>query len=356
LKYHRLLKTDFLEIDAYANLKIEDEILNLNSKFSKDSLEIVEKKELYELQSALLKGMSKTKKIKQKIININSLLQAPDISKFKIDSLINERELLIFEQKTIKQDSINSSKKLIKIKADVDSYFLEELEKKEQIKDEKTRELRKKKKELGLEGFDVTWFSFGVKAKNNDFKIFEESNAMGHQFINMSFVSQRISTSLSRYRSTSYRNQDVYWTIGLFLDYTTNFNSLSKVLIEERRPINGNNLQEQVKSINAYTGNYEEGIFEFTLYYDYYRFFGTYNSILGIHINPSYNFSLTTNKPLTNIYFGVIVPFGNSKKQSSKLNVEVFYNKQDIFNYLDKDNNNGSFGLRATLPVNLITK
>lgn len=354
--YHKLIKTNFAARDYFAVEKINTELSDLDEKFSKDSLDVVEKKELYEIQSKIFQGKSKSTTIISKINLIDSLLRLGNLPRFKKDSLMNEKELMKIERKKIKQDSLILSEKLIKIKTDSDLYFLEELEKKEQIRDEKKLALVKKKKELKLEGFDVSWLSFGLKVSNNDFKIFKESNIVSRHFIDTSFVSQRFSASYSRYKSTILENQDVYWSAGLFIDYTTNFNSLSKVLIEDRRPITGNSLQEQIKSINAYTGNYEEGLVELTLYYDYYRFFGTYNSILGIHLNPSYSFSEITKKPLTNFYLGIIVPFGDSKKQTSKLNVEVFYNKQDIFNYLNRENNSGTFGLRATLPVNLITK
>lgn len=354
--YHKLLKTDFAARDYFAIDKIESELSSIDEKFSKDSLDIVEKKQLYQIQSQIIKGMGKSNQINSKIKTIDSLIQVENLPRFKKDSLITEKELMIIEIKAIRQDSFKLSNKLISIKIDSDSYFLEELEKREQLKDEEKLALTKKKKELKLEGFDITWLSFGLKVNNNDFKIFEESNIVSRQFIDTSFISQRFSASFSRYKSNILGNQDVYWSAGLFIDYSTNFNSLSKVLIEDRRPITGNNLQEQVKSINAYTGNYEEGIIELTLYYDYYRFFGTYNSILGIHLNPSYSLSEISKKPITNFYLGIIVPFGDSKKQTSKLNVEVFYNKQDVFNYLKKENRSGTFGVRATLPVNLITK
>lgn len=277
--YHKLLKTDFAARDYFAVDEIESEISSIDEKFSKDSLDIVEKKELHQIQYQIIKGMGKSDQINSKIKIIDSLIQVENLPRFKKDSLITEKELMIIEIKTIRQDSFKLSNKLISIKTDSDSYFLQELEKREQLKDEEKIALIRKKKELRLESFDVTWLSFGLKVNNNDFKIFEESNIVSRQFIDTSFVGQRFSASFSRYKSAILGNQDVYWSAGLLIDYSTNFNSLSKVLIEDRRPITGNNLQEQVTSINAYTGNYEEGIIELTLYYDYYRFFGTYNSI-----------------------------------------------------------------------------
>ncbi len=116
-----------------------------------------------------------------------------------------------------------------------------------------------------------------------------------------------------------------------------------------------NNPQQEIKkTINAYQGEYNEGIVEFSLFYDYYRFFGQYNSILGIHLNPIFNYSATIKKPLTNVLFGVIIPFGDKEKQTSKINVELFYNRQDIFNYLNKTIKTSIIGIRATLPITIV--
>src|SRR5690606_29768689 len=174
---------------------------------------------------------------------------------------------------------------------------------------------------IELEGIDITWISIGLKEKNNSFKLFEPNNIPDTQFKNEEFVSQRLAASISRYRSTSYQGQDVYWSTGFFMDYTTNFDLLKKVEIEERTPVSGNNQQDIIKTINAYQGDYEEGIFEFTAFYDYYRFLGQFNSILGIHINPSLNYSSVIKKPLTNILVGIVVPFGDKDKETSKINV-----------------------------------
>ncbi len=56
----------------------------------------------------------------------------------------------------------------------------------------------------------------------------------------------------------------------------------------------------------------------------------------------------------TNFYLGIIIPFGDKEKQASKVNVEVFYSRQDVFDYLHKETKSSSFGLRATLPITSI--
>ncbi len=92
--------------------------------------------------------------------------------------------------------------------------------------------IKQEKQNVELQGFDISWLSFGLRAKNNEIKVFAPANPLATQFSDTSFVSQRFSASVSRYRSTSFQNQDVYWTAGISLDYTTNFSVLKKVEIE----------------------------------------------------------------------------------------------------------------------------
>lgn len=351
LKYHKLLKTYFAAKNSFEVSDIDDQIIELNSQFSKDSLALLKRKDLYKTKLDILSSEAKIIEITKQIDKVDSLLKIiPILPKVK-DSLEATKGSLLFEIENHKLN-INIWKKLLsKLNED---YFDEELEKKAQIRDKKWIELKKKKQSIELQGFDISWLSFGLKAKNNEIKLFTPTNLPSVQFRDTSFVSQRFTASISRYRSTSFQDQDVYWSAGVYLDYTTNFNSLRKVEIEEETPVTGNPQQTIKKTINAYQGDYKEEIFEFTLFYDYYRFFGQYNSTFGLHFNPTFNYSEVIKKPLTNLFIGIIIPFGDKEKQTSRVNVEVFYNRQDIFNYLNKDVKTSSFGIRATLPITII--
>ncbi|HRF17195.1 MAG TPA: hypothetical protein PK977_03470, partial [Chitinophagaceae bacterium] len=141
---------------------------------------------------------------------------------------------------------------------------------------------------------------------------------------------------------------------GIHMDYTTNINSLKKVEIEETLPVNGNPQQAIKKTINAYQGSYEEGIVELTLFCDYYKFWGQSNALVGLHFNPTVNYSEKIKKPVTNLYLGIIVPFIDKEKQASKVSVEIFYSMQDMFNDLNNKPKSSSFGLRAALPITSI--
>lgn len=354
LKYHKLIKTDFGARNSFDVSDIEDQIIDLNNQFGRDSLSLTNSKELYKIQLDIINSEGKTIEHNREINKIDSLLSITPISKKTKDSLEATKGSLLFEIENNKLNISIWNKQHNKINNNKDEYFSTELERKAQIRDKKIIELEKKKLNIDLQGFDITWLSFGLRAKNNDIKLFAPNNLPNAQFSDTSFISQRFSASISRYRSTSFQNQDVYWSAGVFFDYTTNFNSLKKVEIEETVPVVNNPQQEIKKTINAYQGEYKDGIFEFTLFYDYYRFFGQYNSLFGIHINPTFNYNEILKKPMTNLFLGVIIPFGDKEKQTSKINIEVFYNRQDIFNYLKKEIKTNSVGIRATLPITII--
>jgi hypothetical protein len=353
IKYHKLIKMDYAERDALAVSNIEKELTDLKEQFSGDSISIVEKQELYKISDDLFKARFNIDKSSKTISKIDSKLKLAGISDNLKDSLNIAKGLLTYEIAKIKNDTIVLNNRLSKISKDEETYFLDQLEKKAEIRDAKWIEIDEKKKNLPLKAFDVTWISFGLKANKNTFKLFQESNTSGHQFMDTSFVSQRFTASISRYRNTAYQSQDVYWSAGLFIDYTTTFDDLSKVVIENRRPITGDSQKEEVKTLNVYKGDYREGIIKLTIFYDYYCFFGKYNTTLGLHLNPSYTICKTNKRPITNLYAGLIIPFEDKEKQASKINVEIFLSVQDVFSYLDKARSN-VFGIRATLPVNLI--
>lgn len=354
LKYHKLIKTDFGARNSFEVSDIEDHISELNNQFRKDSTAITNHKELYKIQLDIINSEAKIIEQNKQITKIEHLLSITPITKKTKDSLEATKGSLLFEIENNKLNIDLWNKQLTKIISNEDEYFSTELERKAQIRDKKRIELKNKKQDIDLQEFDITWLSFGLRAKNNEIKLFAPNNLPNLQFSDTSFVSQRFTASISRYRNTTFQNQDVYWSAGFFLDYTTNFSSLKKVEIEERIPVTGNPHQELKKTINAYQGNYKEGLFDFTLFYDYYRFFGQYNSLLGLHINPTVNYNEIIKKPLTNLFLGIIIPFRDKKKQTSKINLEVFYDRQDIFNYLNRQNKTSSFGIRATLPITTI--
>jgi hypothetical protein len=352
IKYHKLLKTGTVARNSLEVSEIEAQLAEAYAQYSKDSIAIKKRRDFYKTKVEIFNSEAKIIEATKQITKVDSLLLIVPMSDIKEDSLYAIKGNLQFEieNNTLTIDILK--KQLAKISEA--GYFEKEKFKKEQQRDDRVFELRKKKQNIELLEVDITWLSFGIRAKNNEIKLFAPLNLPATQFSDTSFVSRRFSASMSRFRSTVLQNKDFYWSAGVHIDYTTNFNSLKKVEIEERIPVIGNPQQAIKKTINAYQGSYEEGLVEVTLFYDFYKYLGQPGSIVGFHINPTLNYTEKIKKPVTNFYIGVIIPFIEKEKQVSKVNVEVFYSLHDIFNDLNKETKSGSFGIRAALPITSI--
>jgi len=352
IKYQKLLKTGFASRNTLEVSEIEAQLAEAYTQYSKDSLAIEKRRDFYKTQVEIFTSESKIAEATKQIAKVDSLLSLVPILDIIKDSLNKVKGNLQFEVENHKLNTVILKKQLTKINET--GYFERETFKKAQQRDDKIFELKKKKQNIELLEKDITWLSFGFRAKNNDIKLFAPLNLPTTQFSDTSFVSRRLSASISRFRSTISQNRDFYLSTGIHLDYTTNFNSLKKVEIEEAVPVNGNPQQAIKKTINAYQGSYEEGIVELTLFCDYYKFWGQSNTLVGLHFNPTLNYSEKIKKPVTNFYLGIIIPFVEKEKQASKVNVEVFYSRQDIFSDLNNKTKSSSFGLRAALPITSI--
>ncbi|HRE39152.1 MAG TPA: hypothetical protein PK092_11975 [Chitinophagaceae bacterium] len=353
IKYHRILKTGFASRNLYEVAEVESQLSEAYIQYSKDSLAIAQKRDLYKTQIEIFNSESKISEGTKQKAKVDSLLSIVAISDKIKDSLNAVKGNLEFEIENHKLNIEILKEQMNKIIKDT-AYFARETFKKRQLRDDKIIELTKKKKNIELLETDITWFSAGIRFKNNDIKLFAPLNLPATQYSDTSFVSRRVSLSISRFRSTITQNRDFYLSGGIHMDYTTNINSLKKVEIEETLPVNGNPQQAIKKTINAYQGSYEEGIVELTLFCDYYKFWGQSNALVGLHFNPTVNYSEKIKKPVTNLYLGIIVPFIDKEKQASKVSVEIFYSMQDMFNDLNNKPKSSSFGLRAALPITSI--
>jgi hypothetical protein len=354
IKYHKILKTGFISRNLYEVTDIESQLTEAYIQYSKDSLAIKKKRDLYKTKVEIFNSESKLVEAKKQSAKVDSLLKIVPILDNMKDSLSAVKGNIEFEIDNYQLNIAILKEQFDKINKDTATYFARETFKKGQQRDDKITELTKKKKNIELLETDITWFSAGFRAKNNDIKLFAPPNLPATQFSDTSFVSRRLSLSISRFRSTITQNRDFYLVSGIHVDYTTNFTSLKKVEIEEAVPVTGNPQQAIKKTINAYQGNYEEGIVELTLFCDYYKFWGQSNSLVGLHFNPTVSYTEKIKKPVSNFYLGVIVPFIEKEKQASKVSVEIFYTKQDIFNDLNSKTKSSSFGIRAALPITSI--
>jgi hypothetical protein len=350
LKYNRLLEIHSGARDDVAVAGIDKEIKDLHTQFSKDSLAIIKKIELHKTQIDLINARQKLEKKQKLLAAMYLLVNSDSIPQSEKESLKLEKELLTYEIGEIINDTIDLSRALEIILKDTTAYFLDKLEILCQTNDIKLAELEKKKKELPILEFDFTWLSFGYKGNNNCFTLLDQIDPVNNRLIDTGFIGHRFTVAFSRYRRTLLQKHDIFWSAGIHFDYTSSFEELSKVTIEERKPFPGDTLKQIVKVINAYKGDYEEGITEVTLFYDWYRCYGLNNTFIWLHFNPYININNTFIKPIAGLVIGIILPFEDEKKLSSKLNVEFFYNRKDVFNLIG--NRYSYIGVRATLPIN----
>ncbi len=129
LKYHKLLKTYFAARNSLEISEIEDRILELNNQFSKDSLALVNSKDLYKIQLDIISTETKLSEISKQGLKIDSLLQVEGISPKIKDSLQATRGFLLFEYKNHSLNMKSWQIQLDKIKRNED-FFDEEFEKK----------------------------------------------------------------------------------------------------------------------------------------------------------------------------------------------------------------------------------
>lgn len=354
-KYHLLRKVDFAARNYLDNVEFDNQAEDARNQFRKDSMEIMSKRELYKLVNDSVTNALKISDFQKLQFKADSVLKnTPGLLEYKQDSI---RNAITFRQAEILNLQMGNrlfKQKIEKIQADSETYFETEYALKAKALDSKLTEIKKKKINQDLSGISFSWFSFGLRVKNNDLRLYDPTLSSQSKFKDTAFISQRFSAAVTKYKSTSYENRDYYWSTGIYIDYTTNVNTLKKVEIEERTTVPGNPDQSIKKTINAYQGEYKEAFWDVTLYTDYYRFIGKYNSVITFHLNPSLNFSGLVNKPITNIWLGLIIPFVEKEKQASKLNLEIFYSKEDVFNYLRKQVGNSQLGIRATLPITML--
>ena len=347
LKYHYISKVHMAARDFSELQEIERDIQKLNTLHKRDTILIALKKELVEARVKRDKFKVNIDRISTTMKNGN-LGTLPNqchttVSAEKCDSLKYELGIAIF-------DSLELHKRI---------KILEHKDSKEDLifianrtKNKKEQSLVDKKVKLGLRGLDISWWSFGISVKNNSFKL---SQPVGN-ISDTSFVNQQFSLAYSRYFKDVVGKNNEYWSLGVILDYTSNFDELSQVTVEERSAFSTDPFRETVKQITTYSGDYSENQFRLTLFYDYYKFFKQLNSSVALHVNPTIYYG--RHKVLvSSLRIGALIPFANSKEKPSRINVEIFYHIKDMFNNLRGDNainNRNQVGITATVPLTFL--
>jgi hypothetical protein len=200
-----------------------------------------------------------------------------------------------------------------------------------------------------------SWFSIGYGVRNDKFKYFDSSLELSKQVMDTTYTSHNIRFAYSHYDWSSARKTDTYYSFGFNLGVTSDLSRLSKREIKDIRTVSEDPLREAIATQSVFEGDYKEDVKELTTFMDYYLFYGQRRTV-AIHLNPKV--VITDNrKPASSFKFGVLVPFQKSDDQTSIINLEVFYQLNDVFNTLESKKSllgRNAIGLSATFPITFL--
>lgn len=351
LKYHFFLKLRKASRDAKNSIDRETKRIELFKSYAKDTFEIFSKIEYYRLKKAISTIEQKIKDGENSIKQLQGLIDSTSDTLVK-NRLVNDRDLKKAELLLDKRDFEASIRKLVEIDKNFEKYFANALNERTFKYLQDLAEINKVNDQLL--GFDVSWFTVGIRAKKDRFNLYYSGHPPDYQIRDTSFLSQRATFSFSRYyKSSSSAEKSVYYSLGVTVDYTSNLSTLDKINIEESQAIAGTNDRRIIKDIIAYVGDYKETIYDFSVYLDYLTFQGIAGQSIGLRFNPSLNYNSLINKPISNLSVGIVFPFIEKAKQTSRANLELFYFRQDIADYLKRSTKESFVGVRATFPISL---
>ncbi|PIA81082.1 hypothetical protein BFR04_15395 [Gaetbulibacter sp. 4G1] len=351
------------------NSTAEDAILlaieNENRKYEKKLISVLNDSYVEELKkdiktaTALSKTLAKKSKDAAKKIRALRKSNAPNNSIQKVSDNKNAFDLKLQETNhliTTLQAKIQS----VEVKK-----YNELVNALEHERETKVKELKDKLVNLKPDAISFSWISFGYKATNNSFSLFDESLELDKQILKDDYTSQSFFLSYSHQSNVRAvtRNGGIvsfkdkkreFISVGAKFDYTHNLNSLKQVEVVDTSIIDAENGRTKVVKQNAFSGEYEKDLSNLTAFFDYYNFIAS-KDILAIHMNPTMTFR-ENHKPVANFQFGLLLPFKDKDKQTTRVNLEIFYQVKDIFNTSDSTNallNRNVIGLQTTFPFNL---
>lgn len=330
-------KTNRVSIDEASERKINENLEKLRIHFVSDSIDIIAKKELIELKYQKLKLLKKEK-------SLDSLYR---VYKPKKSSLRKDSINFAFQKlKHNKSILLNKEKKL------TDEEFSNKLFELYQKYDKDLAELEKKKEEIKVEDLDITWFSFGYGIRKDKFNLFDSSLTFDKQINDSTTVSHKINLGVSRYRWGNVSKRDIFWAFSTEFQYGSNLSDLTGIEIVDTTPISTTPQREQVKKTNAFVDEFKSGVKRIAFKFDYYSFFGKKNEF-ALHLNPKIEVADFV-KPTTSFLTGILIPFKDKEKQTSIVNLEVFYQLNDVFNVNNAEIiifGRNSIGIKASFPI-----
>ncbi len=332
--------------------KYDVEEQELQKKFKIDSIGALFYKDLTFAELNLEKS-------KKYIDKLNTMRQAGTLSQLKSDSLSFEIEKAKFEYDELqkKAEKLRKQKEeLLSLKgvseqerADI---LLEDLRQK---RDLALKKLKDKRKVFEVDEVKFSWFSFGVGIRNDAFKLFDATQELSKQIIDTSYTSQSANIAYSHYDWSSANVFDIYYSVGASFSNASNLGTLSEVEVSDIRSISQDPNREAAARQSVFEGSYDEGIKSLIPFVDFYLFYGRKQTV-ALHVNPTVVYQ-DNQKPISSLKLGVLIPFINTEKQTSTVNLEVFYKLNDIFDTLDSEESlldRNTIGLQASFPISFL--
>ncbi len=301
---------------------------------------------------------TRTKLLGKKNTVSNDASLAPTIKQLRVDSLSAEIEVVEYEMLKLEK----KVKKLRKEKNEIEGMGLGDEEKIDLLKeiarqkrDKKLEALRKKRMASEIEAIKLSWFSFGLNYRNDSFKLFDESMEATKQVIDSSFTSSGFNFAYSHYNWSKSNDFDIFVSFGFSYSNTSNLSSLKSVEVVDTQFTSDDSQREVLQKQSAFLGEFKENIEQVMPFVDFYMFYGRTRTI-ALHINPTL-LARDFQKPTTSVKLGLLVPFQKVDKQTSVVNLEIFYRLNDIFNTSESQETllgRNTIGLQATFPINFL--
>ncbi len=202
------------------------------------------------------------------------------------------------------------------------------------------------------------WFSFGYKVAKNNFKTFDNTLPFGEQIRKMQYVSHQASVQYSYYYWTRQKNVSWFLSLQAAFAYTDNFNDLTKTDISEKKEYGAAPGERSVtKTYSAYTGAYTKDLVSVRFSGDYYHFFLKDNTF-AVHLFPAWTVK-KSEFPVADAGAGLFLALKNSKDDKAIVNMEFYYQFNDIFKVTDTDLKlfqRNNIGIRFAFPLSFKTK
>jgi len=337
LQFHLLTRID----TAYRSddkIRVINDAIRLNQMtYDKALLDLHIRKDSIESIAAL-------NKINNKIAKINRTTPS---SAFTTDSLTYELAKSQYEQTQLLE-------KISKIQSD---FYRDSIEWNIQLAyDAEYESLIKKKNEVGLSSYKIGWWTFQIASEQTEFKnLALQENPVTSNLSDASYLSRELGISYSTFSKSELNEKNHFCSVGASIGQFSNFNDLSRVTLESRIPLSGDSTQVQVSSTTAYRGNFRTSLTRVRLFFDYYKFYGIGKQEIALHLNPTLTFQ-HDDAIISSIMIGALIPFKSSDSDDSKVNLEIFYKVNDIFNSIETSNafnNRSVIGMTATVPFDL---